>query len=60
MIDIDACKALSSTFGAFLNDSRAALREEIRAALDKHGVQGHERTFIANYLMSVHGYGGGF
>lgn len=55
-----ALKQIANGFRAFRNESREGLKEEIRNALNRSNIQGNERRFIADYLMSQYGYGGGF
>jgi len=55
-----ALKQIANGFRAFRNESRLGLKEEIRNALNASNIQGRERAFIADYLMSQYGYGGGY
>lgn len=59
-LNIKALKQIANGFKAFRNESRLGLKEEIRNALNASNIQGRERAFIADYLMSQYGYGGGF
>lgn len=42
------------------NHERGQARETIRAELDKHDLTPNDRHFIADWMMSQMGYGGGF
>lgn len=42
------------------NNDRGQARQTVRAELDKHGLAPNDRRFIADWMMSQMGYGGGF
>ena len=57
--NFEELKLKAVAVGSFKNDSRGGLISEIFDRFDAHNIPIGERNFMASYLLSQYGYGGG-